>query len=330
MARDGYTSAPTLSAAHSGRTFPTWHATQAYLRGCGVSDLDSAAWLSRWCQIADAIGYRGPRPAGAGAGLRGAAPDCRAITTIADFRAAVRQLFRWTAATSQADFVREAERRGLTVAKATLSDMLMPGRDESLPSAASLRMFLDAAGLSPDDVQRWMAMRDSLARSRRGRPEARDAGAQLHDHFDNAPCGLLTTLPDGTITEVNRTFLELTAYARAGLVGVRRFRDLLSAGGKIYHEAHYCALLRLEGAVHEVAFEIVCADGRRLPVLVNSVLTRDDAGQPKLIRTTVFDVSSRLTYERELLAARRAAEEEVRRLRAQQLPGVNQQAPGRG
>ena len=78
---------------------------------------------------------------------------------------------------------------------------------------------------------------------------------------------------------VNATFLRWTGYAREDLVGVKRFQDLLTAGGRIYHETHYAPLLRMQGSVREIAVDIVCADGRRLPVLVNSVLLTRRGGR---------------------------------------------------
>ena len=138
------------------------------------------------------------------------------------------------------------------------------------------------------------------------------------DLYENAPCGYLTTLPDGTIVKVNRTFLTWTGYTRAELIGHRRFRDLLSPGGKIYHETHYAPLLRMQDDVDEIAFDVVCADGRQLPTLVNSRLGRGPAGEPRAIRTTVFNATERRTYEKELLRARQAAEASERRVRVLQ------------
>ena len=138
------------------------------------------------------------------------------------------------------------------------------------------------------------------------------------DLYEHAPCGYLTTLPDGTIVKVNETFLAWTGYRRSDLIGQRRFRDLLSAGDKIYHETHYAPLLSMQNDVHEVAFELVRADGERLPILVNSVLGRDPAGLPRVIRTMVLNATERRAYEKELLAARRAAEASERRLRVLQ------------
>ena len=124
------------------------------------------------------------------------------------------------------------------------------------------------------------------------------------DLYENAPCGYLSTAPDGTIVRVNGTFLRWTGHTREGLVGVKRFQDLLTVGGRIYHETHYAPLLRMQGHVREIAVDVVAADGRRLPVLVNSVLLSDDAGEPRVVRTTVFDARERQSYERELVAAR--------------------------
>ena len=130
--------------------------------------------------------------------------------------------------------------------------------------------------------------------------------------YEEAPCGYLTTRPDGTIVRVNGTFLRWTGHAREDARGRRRFQDLLTGGGRIYHETHYAPLLRMQGKVREIALDIVRADGSRMPALVNATLKLDAAGEPALVRTTVFDATDRQRYERELLAARdreRAARE---------------------
>ncbi len=137
------------------------------------------------------------------------------------------------------------------------------------------------------------------------------------DLYENAPCGYLSTRPDGTIVRVNGTLLAWTGYRREDLVGARRFPDILSAGGRIYHETHVAPLLQMQGAVRELALDVVCADGRRLPVFVNAALKRDEHGEPLLVRITVFDATDRKEYERELLRARdreREAREQVERL----------------
>src|SRR5687767_11511352 len=144
----------------------------------------------------------------------------------------------------------------------------------------------------------------------------------MEDLYERAPCGYLSTDLGGRIVKVNGTFLEWTGYSRDELVGARRFQDLLSPGGRIYHETHYAPLLRMQGSVREIAVEIVRADGTRLPALVNAVVRRDEAGEPRAIRTTVFDATDRRRYEEELLRARRREEEVALELQRSLLAGT--------
>jgi sigma-B regulation protein RsbU (phosphoserine phosphatase) len=134
------------------------------------------------------------------------------------------------------------------------------------------------------------------------------------DLYENAPCGYLSTLLDGRIAKINTTLLNWLGYRRDDLVGRRRFADLLTVGGKLYHETHYAPLLRMQGEVNGIALELKAADGSRLPVLVSSSVKTGPEGEPLLIRTTVFDARDRRAYETELLRARQEAERERERL----------------
>jgi sigma-B regulation protein RsbU (phosphoserine phosphatase) len=134
------------------------------------------------------------------------------------------------------------------------------------------------------------------------------------DLYDNAPCGYLSTLLDGTITKVNATLLGWLGYRRDEVVGCRRFADLLTVGGRLYHETHFAPLLHMQGQVRGIALDLRAADGSRLPVLVTSTVKTGDAGQPRLIRTTIFDARERRAYEQELLRARQEADRDRVRL----------------
>jgi sigma-B regulation protein RsbU (phosphoserine phosphatase) len=134
------------------------------------------------------------------------------------------------------------------------------------------------------------------------------------DLYEHAPCGYLSTLLDGKIVKVNSTLLDWLGYQRDELVGHKYFSDLLTVGGRLYHETHFAPLLRMQGEVSGVALEFKATDGGRLPVLVTSVVKTGGDGRPLLIRTTVFDARDRRAYETELLRARRQAEQERERL----------------
>jgi PAS domain S-box-containing protein len=147
------------------------------------------------------------------------------------------------------------------------------------------------------------------------------------DLFETAPCGYLTTALDGSILRVNRTFEELTGRKRDELLGTR-FQDLLTPGGQIYHETHYAPLLRMQGSVREIAIEIVRSDGSNVPAFVNAVVRHDNAGQPRVIRTTVFDATDRRRYEQELLKARRREHEVALELQRGLLAGALREGEG--
>lgn len=133
--------------------------------------------------------------------------------------------------------------------------------------------------------------------------------------YDNAPCAYLSALPDGTIIKVNATFLAWTGYDRDAVVGRRRFQDLLGKGDRIFYETHAAPMLLMQGMLREMAVAVTDASGSRLPVLLNAMLKRDQAGQPAIIRAVMFDASERLAYERELMEAKRRAEESETRAR---------------
>lgn len=125
-------------------------------------------------------------------------------------------------------------------------------------------------------------------------------------HYEHAACGLLTTDADGRILAVNQTLLTWMGHERTDLVGRRTFSDLLTGGGRIYHETHYAPMVAMQGFARELAFDLVCADESRLPVLVNA--RTDVHGDEPVVHMAIFDATERRMYERELLAAKENAE----------------------
>lgn len=146
-----------------------------------------------------------------------------------------------------------------------------------------------------------------------GRGPAPDAGT----FADEAPCGLLQADGDGTLLWVNRTFCRWTGYAAEELAG-RRFQDLLTMGGRIFHQTHWSPLLMMQGSVAEVKMELVHRDGHALPVIVNAFLRERDGR--RLQELAVYVARDRDKYERELVLSRRRLEEvlaETQRLQAE-------------
>ncbi|SPT52090.1 PP2C family protein-serine/threonine phosphatase [Actinomadura madurae] len=156
------------------------------------------------------------------------------------------------------------------------------------------------------------------------------------EFYESAPVGYVSTRMDGTITKINRTLLDWIGRDRAEVLDRLRFADLLTVGGKLYHETHFAPLLHMQGRVDGIAMEVLAAGGDRIPVLVTAVVTKvpngeDGAsgaggaagesgagaskagGESRQIRMTLLEARDRRAYEEELLRARRAAEEEHRK-----------------
>ncbi|KQR10340.1 SpoIIE family protein phosphatase [Cellulomonas sp. Leaf334] len=132
------------------------------------------------------------------------------------------------------------------------------------------------------------------------------------DAWDRAPVALLRLDGDGTILDANRVLLDWVGRPAQGL----RLSDLLSVGGRIYWETHLAPLLHMQGRVDEVAVELRGPDGR-LPVLMSAVVhTGADGG--RRVDVALSRATERSRYERELLAARTAADRSADQLRALQ------------
>ncbi|HDS1737196.1 PAS domain-containing sensor histidine kinase [Pseudomonas sp. BP8] len=127
--------------------------------------------------------------------------------------------------------------------------------------------------------------------------------------FEGAPCGLVVTREDGTILRSNQLFSSWLGLSQSALIQ-RRFQDLLSIGGRIFHQTHWAPLMQMQGAVGEVKLDLTTAHGQTITLLLNGVRREHSGGA--LHELALFATTDRDRYERELLQARRRAEELLR------------------
>jgi PAS domain S-box-containing protein len=124
--------------------------------------------------------------------------------------------------------------------------------------------------------------------------------------FEEAACGLLLTDINGRILRANKIFCHWIGHHCDQLIGQRRVQDLLTMGGRVFHQTHWAPLMQIQGSVAEVKLEVVHRDGHKLPVLFNAV--RRQHGDAVFDEIAVMVVRDRQKYEQELLLARKAAE----------------------
>jgi len=132
---------------------------------------------------------------------------------------------------------------------------------------------------------------------------------KYRDLYDNLPCGCITVTPDGTVVGVNKAFSKLTGYQRDEVVDKMKFKDFLTSGGRIFMETQVRPLLHLYGQSEEIKIEILNKDNKKIPTLINSVKQTDRSGADLYIQHAIVDISQRNLYEKELLYAKRNAEE---------------------
>lgn len=137
------------------------------------------------------------------------------------------------------------------------------------------------------------------------RPPAED----LEDLYETAPCGYVSISPDGKVVKANRTLADWLGRDPGALVG-RSVHDMLGFGGRIAFETHLAPLLRMQGHVHEIALDLLTADGEKVPTIANAAEKRDAKGRHQFTRLTLFKAVDRRTYERSLVEARVKAEAE--------------------
>jgi phosphoserine phosphatase RsbU/P len=127
--------------------------------------------------------------------------------------------------------------------------------------------------------------------------------------LDDAACGLLRTDPNGLILWANRTFCQWIGWDEPELAGKRRLQDLLTMGGRIFHQTHWSPLLQIQGSVSEVKLEVVHRDGRSIPMVMNAI--RRDADGAITHDVAAFVAHDRDKYERELVQSRKKLEQAV-------------------
>jgi sigma-B regulation protein RsbU (phosphoserine phosphatase) len=131
----------------------------------------------------------------------------------------------------------------------------------------------------------------------------------FEDLYETAPCGYLSISQDARIVKANRTLAEWLGWPPDRLVG-KTIHDILGFGGRIAFETHLAPLLRMQGHVHEIALDLLKADGDKIPTIANAAEKRDAEGRHLFTRLTLFKAVDRRTYERSLLEARVKAEAE--------------------
>ncbi|MFC8302272.1 ATP-binding protein [Specibacter sp. NPDC057265] len=144
--------------------------------------------------------------------------------------------------------------------------------------------------------------------------------------FHQAPAGYVITGIEGTILEVNDTFLSWSGLERDAVQG-SNFLKLFPVGDRIMYATHALPQLATTGALSELVADIIGSGGQRHPAMLSATRSPAAPGRQAVDRIVVFSAPRRRSYESELEAALRKAEEaELARIRAEALTAAHREA----
>lgn len=131
-----------------------------------------------------------------------------------------------------------------------------------------------------------------------------------------AACGLLTTEVNGTICRANATFCSWIGFNADELIGKKKVQELFTVGGRFFHHTHLAPLLQMQGSVAEIQLDLISRNNKTIPVLINAI--RRQHGGRQFDEFAFIVATDRKNYERELISARKTAEQTLQSLYAAQ------------
>jgi PAS domain S-box-containing protein len=121
----------------------------------------------------------------------------------------------------------------------------------------------------------------------------------LHDLYENAPCGYHSIGPDGTILRMNQTELEWLGFAQSELVGQRKLAELIAARFRAKYRRAVLALIAGRD-ISEIEIGLTRKDGSVFDAFLRIAAVRDGHGAFLYTRATVIDITARKRAEAEL------------------------------
>ncbi len=126
----------------------------------------------------------------------------------------------------------------------------------------------------------------------------------------DAPCGFLSTDPNGNVIYANMTLARWLRYDSGELPGGFTIQGIFTRSSGMYYEAQIAPMLRLQRFTREISCQLATSDASRsLSVLMNAKVREASTDVPERIDFVFFDATERSRFEADLRKARLVAEE---------------------
>lgn len=133
----------------------------------------------------------------------------------------------------------------------------------------------------------------------------KESEEKYRDLYENAPDGYHSLGPDGTILEVNNTWLLMLSYERDEVIGKIKLTELLTDDGLKKFQNTFPEFKR-KGSVKNLDYDLKRKDGTLLPVLINATAIYDKDGNFLRSRSIVRDNIAGEEKEKRLIESRDA------------------------
>ena len=109
----------------------------------------------------------------------------------------------------------------------------------------------------------------------------------------------------GILTKMNREMREKLGVEASAVIG-RPVESILTVGSKIFWQTHFYPLIKMQNSAREIYLSFKGPE-ESIPVLLNVKVVQ--AGSRTEIFCSGMEISNRNRYEKELLAAKKTAED---------------------
>ena len=133
------------------------------------------------------------------------------------------------------------------------------------------------------------------------------ASEEIKGLYNEAPCGYHSLNGDGTIIEINKTWLEWIGYKRDEVINKMTFLDLFTPASQERYKETF-PIFKSQGFINNVEFEIVCKDRSALFVIVNATAIKDKHGNFIKSSSTAFNITDRRLAEEKVIEANKELE----------------------
>lgn len=123
---------------------------------------------------------------------------------------------------------------------------------------------------------------------------------EIENIYNNSPCGYHSVDENGFFIKINDTELNCLGYSREELIGKVKIHDLIKVEFIEKFENEFL-LLKKQGYINNLEFELKTKSGYFIPMMLNSKVIYNSNGGFSMINTNVFDISEKKCYEKELL-----------------------------